>query len=319
MLARLLTLLLCLGVAAGAAGAQDRATIDRVNAAVESWANGIGARETAHAVTYRGALVAREGEDRPVELASLSKMITAVCVAQAVTAGRLTYDDTLGELLAERVRFGDPRVAGVTVGQLITHSSGIWPDGTQTVMHEWVDDPEPRHWQVAEAALERGWQAGTLGAFRYNNENYAILGTVYDAVTGGQYAAECGAMSGATPSPRAGAYLAWGGWQMPIAEQALFWARWFGDGGEISEAPETYPHIVVEGGAGYGMGVFQRRTGEAWNFWHAGALCMPGRLNAGSWAVIWQGEWGVSVAVDTCPAWEDFGALDRALIAAVFR
>ena len=51
---------------------------------------------------YRGALVAREGEDRPVELASLSKMITAVCVAQAVTAERLTYDDTLGELLAVR-------------------------------------------------------------------------------------------------------------------------------------------------------------------------------------------------------------------------
>ena len=73
------------------------------------------------------------------------------------------------------------------------------------------------------------------------------------------------------------------------------------------------------GGAFYGMGMTQREFRGSMNYWHFGALCFPGRLNAGSYAVSWMGDWTVVVAYDACADWDAMVRLDQALAGAVFQ
>lgn len=57
------------------------------------------------------------------EIGSISKVFTGLLLAQAVEAGDLRLDDTLGELLRGKVQFAQPEVAAVTLRQLVTHTS----------------------------------------------------------------------------------------------------------------------------------------------------------------------------------------------------
>jgi serine-type D-Ala-D-Ala carboxypeptidase/endopeptidase len=57
------------------------------------------------------------------EIGSISKVFTGLLLAQAVAAGDLQLDDTLGELLRGKVQFTQPEVAAITLQQLVTHTS----------------------------------------------------------------------------------------------------------------------------------------------------------------------------------------------------
>ena len=78
-------------------------------------------------VLARGYGERRAGDRVPVW--GLSKAITAACVASLVDEGRLGFDDRIGPLLTSFFqRAGPPadeRLAGVTVGQLLSQHSGL--------------------------------------------------------------------------------------------------------------------------------------------------------------------------------------------------
>lgn len=59
------------------------------------------------------------------EIGSISKVFTGLLLAQAVVDKKVTLETTLGSLLAEQVKFTDPRVAAITLKQLATHTSGL--------------------------------------------------------------------------------------------------------------------------------------------------------------------------------------------------
>ena len=58
-----------------------------------------------------------------LEIGSISKVFTGLLLAQAVEKGDLGLDDNLGQLLKGKVEFSSGEVAGITLRQLVTHSS----------------------------------------------------------------------------------------------------------------------------------------------------------------------------------------------------
>lgn len=77
--------------------------------------------------------------------ASAGKVFVAVAILQLIEQGKLHFEDTLGNLLDMDWRGID---AGVTVEQLLNHTSGVPDYFDETVMEEyeelWVDYPNYR-------------------------------------------------------------------------------------------------------------------------------------------------------------------------------
>lgn len=165
-------------------------------------------------VTQNGRLVMARGygfanveNSTPVQpdsrfrIASLSKAITAVTIMHLVEQGKLSLDQPafalLPDLLAPSGQDADPRLASITIRQLLTHSGG-WDDSNQGSGFDpmfssiWI----AAHLNVpAPASTEniirymRGQKLDfDPGAhYRYSNFGYAVLGRIIERVTGMSY------------------------------------------------------------------------------------------------------------------------------------
>jgi CubicO group peptidase (beta-lactamase class C family) len=123
----------------------------------------------------------RNTADTRFELASVSKMFTAVAVLQQVEAGTLTLDATIGSQLPDFP--AESPASQVTIHQLLTMSSGI-PD-LFGVPRYWAERGSIRtlsdYWRFfAKAPLE--FVPGT--AWSYSNSNFLLLGAVVERLTG---------------------------------------------------------------------------------------------------------------------------------------
>jgi CubicO group peptidase (beta-lactamase class C family) len=283
----------------------------------EQWAQEVGADEISLVSLHNGTVAGTPlNPDRPVELASLSKAITAICVAQLIEEGVWSARTTSAQVLGEGPQ-------EITVAQLVTHTSGISPDSTQGLLWLLRDMHAPLGARVTATALARTPDE-TLGYF-YSNENYAILGEMIEAALGQSYEQACAGralapagITTAEPSRTVAGTLAWGGWQMSVHDYARFHQHWFGpDGPYGAGAPEAL-RIDLGDGAFYGLGMFERPWNEDRNFWHFGSWCMPFRINAGTFAVMWRGAWSAVAAYDVCLEEEAMIKLDRALARAAF-
>lgn len=293
----------------------------RIEAAFRDWVAQHDVGQAALAVGKGGKPATSLGigiaADAPVELASLSKAITGVCVFTLLQDGIWTAKTTSAEVLGQGPK-------GITVAQLLTHTSGIGPDGTQSIMPGWLGNKRDTAQDVATLALRREQQSGSVGRFFYNNENYAILGVMLEAELG-NYEAGCrtrvlAPAGGAadTPSKITHGFLPWGGWRMPVADYAAFLDHWFGLNGPLGQTPTLAPHESVGNGVFYGMGMFHRPKISGFNFWHFGAWCIPGKLMTGSFTVSWEGKWRAVAYYDRCLDWDAMVALDAALVKAVY-
>lgn len=254
----------------------------------------------------------------PVELASLSKAITGLCAAHLIETGVWDVQTTSFAVLGNGP-------TDLTVGALMTHSAGLGPDGTQVPMQVWLDTPRDRAEDAAKAAFARTAQTTTVGRYAYNNENYAVLAAMISAETGAPHTAFCktyvldpAGASTAHPSPRTKSMAGWGGWMMSVQDYARVMRWGYGPDGKVGATPQSWPQVDVGGGAVYGVGMTQRAFGGKMNYWHFGALCFPGQLNIGSYAVSWMDDWRAVVAYNRCLSWDDMIRLDRMLARAVF-
>ncbi|MGP1255012.1 MAG: serine hydrolase domain-containing protein [Kiloniellales bacterium] len=136
--------------------------------------------------------------DTPLKIASLSKPITAAAVLALVEAGRVTLETRLGALFPETYESPDPRLAEVTIADLLRHSGG-WDRAadldpfflTADELSEQlglkanaVEDCRP----VAEAMAGRALQFEPGSGHAYSNLGYCWLGLVLENVTGQPYA-----------------------------------------------------------------------------------------------------------------------------------
>ena len=251
----------------------------------ENWAREDGAEQTSMAVLVGGNIAHDSHADRPVDLASNSKAITAVCVLSLVDDGSLRWDMPLAEAL-------DRGAFDATLAELVTHSAGIGQDTTQLRMGFWLNEDTPRHAHVADIVLDRGRQKGRRGSFFYSNENYALLGRIIELASGQSYENACRARvldpAGVTGelSPRFGAFAGWGGWRMSMQDHATLLWHWFGPNGPIGENLLSLPHIARAEGSYYGLGMNYVADGDGFRVSHAGALSFPFGPKTGAFAVV---------------------------------
>lgn len=120
-------------------------------------------------------------------LASVTKLFTAVAIAQLVQQGKLKYEGTLGGYVD-----GFPAAAAdnVTIHQLLTHTSGL---GDYHAIDGW--STAAAGWDSAEQVLSQtmdfirnaplGFTPGT--GHLYSNSAYTVLGEIVQRVSGQSY------------------------------------------------------------------------------------------------------------------------------------
>jgi CubicO group peptidase (beta-lactamase class C family) len=116
-------------------------------------------------------------------IASQGKMFTSIAIAQLVEQGKLSLDDTIGELLP-----GQPwteQARGITIRQLLSHTAGLG---------SLFDRPSYPQGHVFRTAAERLpiFAAEPLlfapgERWSYSNEGFETLGAIIEAKTGVRY------------------------------------------------------------------------------------------------------------------------------------
>lgn len=117
-------------------------------------------------------------------LGSCTKAMTALLAAIAVERGLLRWESTLAELFPELRATMAPAMAGVTVRQLLSHSSGIGDDdlpaALQTVMANGEANLDGLRLQMVKVAVRQPLQSTPGTRFLYANTNYLLVGAALE-------------------------------------------------------------------------------------------------------------------------------------------
>lgn len=183
------------GDAAPAAAPIADSTVDELQALLDRWtAEGEGG--AALAIAHDGSEIAvltsgaADPDGTPIEpddgfrIASITKTVVATMVLQLVDEGGLDLDDEVSRFVEH------PSIPeGVTVGDLLGHTSGISDVGLREVRSEFRREPE-RRWRPDEVldAIASRYTSGS--GYNYANTNYIIAGLVIESVTGRPFEAE---------------------------------------------------------------------------------------------------------------------------------
>ncbi|PAZ10315.1 esterase [Streptomyces sp. SA15] len=110
--------------------------------------------------------------DTPFDLASLTKLFTSVAAVQQIERGTLGIDARVGAYLPD---FRGAAEHGITVRDLLTHTSGLRPE---LPLHDCADDTERLAMLRAEPPI------GVPGTYCYSDLNLLLLQHVLERVTG---------------------------------------------------------------------------------------------------------------------------------------
>ncbi|MFJ9379997.1 serine hydrolase domain-containing protein [Streptomyces sp. NPDC101455] len=110
--------------------------------------------------------------DTPFDLASLTKLFTAVAAMQQIERGTLGIDARVGAYLPD---FRAAARHGITVRQLLTHTSGLRPE---LPLYDCADDAERLSMLRTEAPV------GEPGEYVYSDLNLLLLQFVLERITG---------------------------------------------------------------------------------------------------------------------------------------
>ncbi len=120
--------------------------------------------------------------------ASAGKAFVAVGILQLIEQGKISFDDTLGSLL--NIEFNEID-KGVTVKQLLTHTSGVPDYFDETVMNEyedlWTDFPnyKIRHnSDLLPLFINKPMMYPKGEKFQYNNSGYVLLAMMIEQAAG---------------------------------------------------------------------------------------------------------------------------------------
>lgn len=114
-------------------------------------------------------------------VASHSKTFTAAGVLKLREQGHWRLDDPVGRYVPDL----HPRVAAVTLAQLMSHSAGLVRDGADA--GQWSHRREFLNEAELRADLADGPVIEPNSRFKYSNHGYALLGLAIEAITGERY------------------------------------------------------------------------------------------------------------------------------------
>jgi CubicO group peptidase (beta-lactamase class C family) len=122
-------------------------------------------------------------------LGSDTKAMTALLAAMLVEEEKLRWNTTIREVFPELVEKADPSLQGVTLEQLLSHTSGIPTDNEDIfkmyseAMSQEGNLDEMRYWIVQQ------WSRRPLGSppgtkFAYSNTGYIFVGAMIERIAG---------------------------------------------------------------------------------------------------------------------------------------
>jgi len=122
--------------------------------------------------------------DTRFNLASITKMFTAVAVAQLVEQGKLSYDDTVGKILPD---YPNKEVAQrVTLRHLLSHTSGMI--GARAQVEKGGGPPNPRTIDAMVQPFAKEPLSFPPGQqFDYSNAGFILLGAIIEKASGQTY------------------------------------------------------------------------------------------------------------------------------------
>jgi len=267
------------------------------------------------------------GAKKNAPVASLSKAITAVCVTQLVESGAIQYTTPLGTVLKKYLKKNKPadaRAKTITIGELLTHASGITYDpsqGNQGGEIEKLPHDQTNLDKQTTITLSKALGTAPGSTYFYNNMNYSVLGLVIETVSGKAYEKQCGAsvlkpvgIKTAQLVPDWRVLASFGGWEISAEDYTRFLAYYLPSKHLLSIPPSQWPQFDLGGGAFYSLGTLMRQAGSGYNFWHTGSFTWSPPLDSwGSYFAVLQEN--VRYAAEFSPTVSDqaFSDLDAVL------
>jgi CubicO group peptidase (beta-lactamase class C family) len=127
----------------------------------------------------------RNGLQTRFNLASITKVFTAVSVGQLVQAGKLSLSDPLGKLLPELA--GTELGQRVTVHHLLSHTSGVV--GARQAIEKGLEPARTARSipEMTAAFIHAPLSFRPAQQFDYSNAGYILLGAIIERVSGESY------------------------------------------------------------------------------------------------------------------------------------
>jgi CubicO group peptidase (beta-lactamase class C family) len=122
-------------------------------------------------------------KDTPFATYSMGKMFTSVAVAQLVSQGKLSWDDTLANVLPSYPNREAAKT--VTIRQLLTHTAGV-PDVFLSKRFD-LKKNYPSHEAMLPDFADAPLNANHGKSFDYSNGNFAVLAAVVEHLSGLRY------------------------------------------------------------------------------------------------------------------------------------
>ncbi len=216
---------------------------------------------------------------------SLSKAITGLCVDQLLLEAGLGWGATLADIAPQMSAAGvtpRPWNEHITLASLVTHTSGLSPDLTQSNMVEDTHGALGLHRRWGSAALQEDAITGAPGRYFYSNTNYAVLGVVAEALSGQSYAQACmdrilapAGIETAVIEGRYGSLSSYGGWEVSAMDYARLARHWFA---------HDQPHMASPRPDfdGYVLGYFD----DGSTISHSGRFCSTNHPTGGLGAIF---------------------------------
>ncbi|MDP2309974.1 MAG: serine hydrolase domain-containing protein [Pseudomonadota bacterium] len=122
--------------------------------------------------------------DTLFRIGSLSKMVAGAALAEEVAAGRIDLDAPASVLLGDIPLAAPHTLESVTLGQVMSHTSGIESLGLSRTC-----DPDPAHLTEALTEMSQDWAMWTPPGelYHYSNNGYALLGLAAERSAGVEF------------------------------------------------------------------------------------------------------------------------------------
>jgi CubicO group peptidase (beta-lactamase class C family) len=241
----------------------------------------------------------------PSLIGSMSKAITAVCVATLIRDGKFSFTTPMREALADFFRSHgrplDPRFEDVTIEQLLTHRSGLHDNGAddpfmairrERIAQHLADVAAPQ--PLLASYLSKNMLVGAPGgAYAYSNTGYLVLSAVIEERSGRPFEDYCRdkvfkplGLESAQLNPDWRMLGGYGGWYITGADYLRFY--------EIFDPAHPFLGKVVKawidavrgrwgkmGTEWYSLGVRTSAREGRWSVNHTGRLGLAGRDGQG--------------------------------------
>jgi len=125
--------------------------------------------------------------DRPVDvdtkfrIASLSKLVVAICAMRLVDEGKLDLDEDIETYLGYRVRHPDHPNSPITTRMLLQHTSSIFDS---QAFHDSISGSVRVSTETLLSRSSSYWGVRPGAAFEYSNFGYTIVGAICEFVSG---------------------------------------------------------------------------------------------------------------------------------------